>query len=503
MKAKPLFAGASRLALGKERDLPAGEVNALVLKSGDNMVAFCAVDVPAIDHDLVREVCEKLLILDSKIALPQLMVTATGVYTSLGQGVLHGPLNEMQFGAFSSSHRDRLVNRILFALSEAEDSIEPARLRIGESEAPNHYVSAIESDGTVDTTLTALSVEDSSGVVLAYLVNTTAALPEKSEEDRGIAGALAESLRAKQDSPGPVIFVPGPSCGLRRDLKKDTSTAEFDALVGAELAHTVLEALEKAELSSEVALAARAWRVNLPPTLMASTIPQETVLREIRLDQAVFLTMPGLPAAQVGMLLRIKAMQQGFSPVFLPVLTGDYVGLQPTVEGFFANEDPHRMSLYGPLSVTWYATHHLRGSGKKGRPLWTSVPALGRHASAYKLGLLRGEQDAEEIHQHWQRMKTGIPVILPTFVNFTPALQGLTTADAGIGLHYGATTLRKLAFNYSAEESAQLLGIFQGADIPFDAICYLQILSRTDNLSENTARIVTANALRGIDFLAE
>jgi hypothetical protein len=213
--------------------------------------------------------------------------------------------------------------------------------------------------------------------------------------------------------------------------------------------------------------------------------PAGTVLQEVRLADAMMLSGPGAVAAQIGLLLRSKAMAAGAEHVFLLSLTGDFTGYHSTVEGYFAGTGLSVADLYGPLMVKWYADNQLPGYEDARRPLWKEVPALGRFAIAFQAGVTRGQEREDEIRGRWQesvRRFTELAKSLHRQAPLTGDLDAYLPPCGGdavaspCGYLLTGFNVRAFLAEFSQEQQALLMGVSEGAQAPFEAVILLQAL---------------------------
>ena len=113
----------------------------------------------------------------------------------------------------------------------------------------------------------------------------------------------------------------------------------------------------------------------------------------VRPAAAVIVTMPGLPAAQIGMLLRVKALSQGSGQAFLCSLTNDFQGIHTGISEYFSESQRAMMAFHGPLMIKWYADNPVLGAGEADLCRHGSVARdrNGDHCGARRDGLGRGE----------------------------------------------------------------------------------------------------------------
>ena len=506
----PLRAGAARVAMDDGL-----EANALVLGNGSALLAFCTLDTAAFDRLLVDAVLAALEEKHSRIGYDSLMLSATGTYTAGLAGLSAGALQEALFVPFDGDAFDRAVAGAVRALLEAESAMGPAQVRAAEVEAPQYHAPRPGGSATVDSTLSVLSAESLDGKPMAYLINyamTPLAAPGVvPSEGRGVPGYLAEAIRESAGGDAAVLFVNGAAGDIVPVPAADAAPEEQDRVLGEALARAALAASKNADARREGALACRAREVPLPPTLIRQGPCGTTVLHEARLDESMFLSMPALPAAQIGLLLRVGAMAAGGERVFLLGLTGDCTGFQPTIEEFFAVTEESALAFHGPLASKWYADHHLTlfPEAADMGPLWQQVPLLAQYAGAFGAAVKRGEAQREQLGAGWRKAEEGLETLALLLAN--GAGSGAIPADvpgraaeplrSGLALHLAGTSIRRDYAAFSDEDRVVLMGVAEGAGMPFDAVLLLQMLSEAEKLPEQARIVVEGFGIPGFDAL--
>lgn len=514
---QPLSAGAARLVVSKAPD-PANqlEVNALVFQSGATTVAFCVLDTAALDRSLVDAIAGRLQAEGSAVNADTLWLSATGVPTGRYSGLFRNPIQECLFGPFDKAAFDEAAGHAVEAIRAAETALRPARLRIGEAEVPEFQELRGDGGTTADATLSVLGVETDQGEPLAYLVNYALEPPPllasagagagtMATGHRGAPGMAAQAIRKTAGGEIPVLFVQGAAGDIAPQAPENSLAA-----LGQGLAQAALEALKGSVPRGMVQMRCLRRTAPLPPTLLAGSMPADTILQELHIDDTVLLSLPGAPAAQIGVLLRVKAMAMGAEHVLLCGLTGDYLGFQPTVEEYFAMSAPARWTFYGPLLVTWYGEHHLADAvAEGGEPVWNSVPALARYASAFRAGLERGQQEREMLATRWSAIAASLDVRHwpreedAESHRVAEQLERRTGAAYAkdLALEMAAVQARGTFADFTEEQRVILMGVAEGAALPFDAVLLMQVLAHPEALPKEVAEAAQAAGAEGYDLL--
>ena len=507
----PIRAGAASLPFVEGGEEPGLEINALVLNAAELTVAFCTVDLASVGIDLEMLVIEALEGAGSALSGDTLFLSATGVYTPATRGLLRDAWIGPRFGSYSGETAAALAGRIAEALLAAEAALAPARLRWAEAEAPDCHTAREGGSATTDSTLGVLLAETPEGQPLAYLLNFAVSPPvvfgQAVSPDRGVPGETARFLRENAANHIPVLFTNAAAGDVELKTPVGAQNPNRDRAIGWVLAGAALAALETVEPRDAVQLSCKAHTAQFPPALNANMQPAQVRIREIHLDEAAFLALPGIPAAQIGMLLRVKGYDRGFEQLFPIAQCGEGAVFHPTIEEFFAVTPHTRLCAYGPLMISWFGAHYLDGPSEADDPVWANVPILNRYASTFRAALERGRQERAAIADQWENALAGVDALAGWINANEPeaeeaeALRALMGGDASFARHLAAVHIRGQYADFTEEQRVILMGVAQGSGLPFDAILLLQIMARPESLPEEAApRLDTLN-IEGYPFL--
>lgn len=507
----PVRAGAASAPLLRA-GLGGLEANALVLEAGGNAVAFVALDLAAVDGPVVEGVARRLQEQGSAIARENLVVAATGCMTRAQGGVLQGVLEQAVFGEYDAEAARQIIGAAAAAIREAEANLAPAVLQLAEAEVPGLLEQPAGAGASLDSTLNVLRAAAADGTPLAYLVNfplySIAGPGGHVEEGRGAPGALDAALEQAAGTEVAVLFMNGAGA--------DTATAsgQGENAMGEALARAALSALETAPGRDAVALACLARTAQLPPTLLAGVVPEQVMLHEIHVDNAVLATLPGAASASIAMLLRVKALQGGLEPFFALAHANGFLGQFPSINGYFAGDVSTQVSFYGPLASKWFAEQYLVSDDATAA--WRNLPALAKFEATFEGALQRGAADRETIQEHWQRLSAGMNPLTgflrnasgmlgndvpPEARQMLEMLQKLDDAQVQAIMKQVAATLFRAEFaDFSEEQRVILMGVADGAQIPFDAAVLMQALSQADQLPAQVQAVLQLATAQGGDL---
>lgn len=516
--AAPIKAGAAsaNLLRGGRGGL---EANALVLASGDNTLGIVSLDLAAIDRRIVEGIIERLGSSDAPLTAENCIIAATGRYTEAQTGILEGPLEEIFFGDYVPEAANQIVAAAVEALTGAVEAQAPAVLRVAETQLPAVHSSTGADGAALDSTLNAFQVNRPDGAAVAYLVSfplypafgPTAA----PQEGRGAVGATDSVLSEVAGEEIPVVFLNGPAADTEPDLSRG------EEAIGEEIATAALDALGGTEPVTELPLLSVSRSTGLPPTLLAGLVPEVALLIEAHIGDTVIMTAPASVSAQPGVLLRVKAVRSGKEHVILASHANGFVGLVPSIDGFFLGGVTEQSSFYGPLAGKWLAETYLPGL-ELDPPLWHNLPELHAHAGAFTNAREAAAAEAETIRARYEAVSEGFgrltqfvrnaPAMLgdkapPELTQIMPLIEGLEDAELQAFVKQLAATLfRSQAGEFTAEQRARLMGAAEGAGIPFDATVLLQALSDATALPQEAQIFIQmakgqGGSMEGYNFL--
>lgn len=506
-------AGAARIVDGSDADpLKNFEVNALVLRVGEKTVAFASADVAAFGAPMTDAVASALAAGGSAIQKDQLLLGATAVDTGWHPGVIQGVMQEALFGNFDQAGFDALAAAFTQAIQQAEAALAPAAYLTGESDAPEYHAAREGASDTPDSTLGFLLAQGADGQPLGAIVNYAIQPPKEFGDTplggRGFPGRIAEALRGKTAADLPVVFYNGVAGDLDQKLPED---AEGQNAAAAAIADLAMGSLEGATPRKESSLWSASRTVKLPPSLLGEMIADSALLSEIHLSDEVFVSLPGAPAAQIGVLLRVKALEQGASGVFLCSYANDFQGYHPGISEYMLAGDRARMAFHGPLMISWYADSCL--AYEPSAITMDMIPELAGHQLAFDAGLKRGEAERDAILTAWANLDTGLQGLGKLMTQFKDKLKELPPEAEAllsnlkpkqiplVARQVAGTYLRTEFADNTPEQRVTFMGVAKGVGIPYDAVLLLDTLSRPEKLPKDVQAFLLLLKIQGYKIL--
>ncbi len=495
------------------------EVNALVLRAGENMIALCSMDTGAIDRRFFDNVVRQLRLKRSAIDQDNLMLAATHTYAS-ALHVIQGPLEEVLFGDFSQEEFEYGATRVSDAIVTAEQNLKPVRIRFAQGKVDGFtYNHAIRDVPLANQMLVAV-IETDDGAPLAYVVNF-AAQPNFLQNKglgpgRDFPGGLAAAIRSDYGAGNlPVLFLNGACGNVRPEAPGGGDPVQRAFITGKALGQEALRLIKEnaSEPDNMVTIRSRTRvDVQMPPHMLEKFIPKTTILQDFWIGDTVLLSLPGEPSSGIGEELRAKAQEKGGKYVFLVGCAADYTGFHTTVREYFESREEATLSFYGPLVVCWYLDNHLPAPVLKASEPWKYSKMVAAHREAFEQAREKAKVNAESIRVHWEEMDQKLTKLhepLKNLGDLAPEaekiLKKVPSKEAiEIGKQYGAYFVRHEKAHLNDEERVVLMGIADGAKLPFDSIMLLQFMATPEGgLPDEAKAIMDYLKVKGVDFLSE
>ncbi len=488
------------------------EINAIVIGVGDRLAAFCSADVCAVDRGIHDAVVAKLGTAGSKVDPQAVLIGATGVNANWRRSTLKGALVEALFGKFDQKSFDDLADGIVQAILAAEKSLAPAQYITGEADAPQFQAAQENASATLDSAMGVLVVQDASGAPLGALFNYAIQPPldfgDKAGMMRGVPGRITDLLRAKTKADLPVVFFNGAAEDMKQNLG-ETPEARTAAL--EQIATLAMDSLNGATPKRESSLTAATWEAAMPPSMLGDLLRSTALVTEVRLSGDRFITLPGIPAAQIAMLLRVKALSLGDGQTFLCAMTNDFQGVHTGIAEYFSESKRAMMAFNGPLMIKWYADNLVLGGGDP--DAWKMAPELADRATAFEAGLSKGAERKEEIKTAWVKVEEGLNKLANLLMSMRAQVKDIppeinqlidNTPKADlvkVGRQAAATYLRTSASDYTPEQRTMMMGYAQATGMPYDAIVLMDMLGKPESLPQQVQAVVALQKIPGHKIL--
>jgi neutral/alkaline ceramidase-like enzyme len=300
------------------------QAKALVLDDGATRLAIVSTDMVGTNPEMVRRVAE-----GARFPQDQLLVCAS--HTHSGPGAYgKGVFAQIALGAYREKVFQHLTEGITRALTQALESMQPARLAIGESSLPEFMRNRRRTKIT-DPALWLMRVDTADGKPLAALVNLTAhgtILEEDNMEFSGDWMAFTQAFLEKEVPGLTAVYANGAEGDISPNIPKHSSTFEGARIHGEKGGQAALELYRKLKPSREAKLAFKTTTMELPQTLAAKLIGagKQTTLQYFTINDAILISVPGEMITQLGLMLKEHARRQGYRYPVIMGLANDHLG---------------------------------------------------------------------------------------------------------------------------------------------------------------------------------
>jgi len=354
-----------RPATGTHDDL---EVKAIALRVDGQVGVMVGADALIVPPEVTAAVMRRV---ESELHLSrqQVYLSATHTHSSLG-GWGEGRVAESFAGAFQPGVRVWFADRIVTAIAQALQDLQPAEIGQGRFDAPEFVRNRlVQERGTVDPEFSFLvlkQVSGRTGVLGSYSAHATvlpSAVMEFSADYPGWWQRAVESATG-----GMAVFVAG-GVGSHGPVAPTRGFAGAQAM-GEGLARRLLEALPTVPLSRQAAFGTFAVTVSLPelnvrvsdgvrlrPWLAGQLLPDSTrtYLQAFRLDDAVWVSTPCDFSGELAIGIKDFLQARTGRHAVITSFNGDYIGYVVSSRYYHMNGyEPRTMSFFGPTIPDYF-----------------------------------------------------------------------------------------------------------------------------------------------------
>lgn len=530
----PLEAGFAKVQLRFAKPVPLGgysarfgrpsvgqhdplHARALALEQGEARLLWVSVDVVGIVRrlrdDFARAIADEL-----SLRSEQLVLSATHTHSgpgSYGQGLLA----EIALGSYDPAVYGEILASCLEAARQAWANRRPARLGLGSGKAPGLAKNRRRRDGPLDDELGVIRVDDLEGnpraLVVLFAAHPTVLGSGNFLLSADFPGAMQRALESQFGRESCVLFINANEGDLGPDAP-DTAggvegeTGEFaeaEAL-GRALAERVKEVASGIVTHPKVHLGSRMAEVKLPPTVFQAELPATTLLGILEIGPAVILAVPGEPTAGLGLELKHAARQGGYEHAWIAGLTNDHLGYLVRREEYAEESYESGMHFYGPrMGSTLERQFRALLQPAEEKKLREIESARREHALAqcrkvdrdgilflhlrgdpYERGFAHGVLVREKIHElyqllrrEWEKRAGSVPIELS-------GRFGRKRSVRELAFPWLCTQIRGCLGELPEAFRTELEGIAEGAEMPFDAVLFLNSAGTVSDLTAPSRR---------------
>jgi len=363
----------------------------IVLDNGMQRIAIVSTDLLLITRRL-REAIIRQLSREGKdpvwIEPDHLLIAATHTHSGTGGYVDNWVFEFAALGPYQPEIFHQLARRIAQGVLAACRDLVPARLGLVRGLVSGMNRNRRKGGGRVDRELNVMRIDRVDGTPIAYLVNFAAHPTLLGPANLLISADFPGQLASDIEEEGPlVLFLNGPlgdqtpqrPPGYRGyELVKRYGQLLRDQVMGLTRGLKTFPSVRLGVVASEITLppadlraALGIFSLLLDPLVDCLFVPDRSLLQLIRIGKALLVALPCEPSAGVGLDLKKRLRDQGFSHPWIVALANDYIGYVLEEKEYQRGGYEARMSFYGPRMASWLKEGVLELAGR----LWLSYPA--------------------------------------------------------------------------------------------------------------------------------
>lgn len=338
---------------------------ALVLELGGRRVALVATELVGVSAEMQRDLAARVA--DLEIAPEALFLAAT--HTHSGPGGFARPKLWQLAAAdkFVPELYDRYLRSMEDAVRAAAARLEPARLAVGAGRIEGVTANRREPENPLDPVATLVRIDAPNGApltaIVAFPIHPTVLGGDNLLVSGDVAGSIARRLQRRIGAPA--LFFNG-ALGDVRPLAEGGDPVAMEEL-GEKIAvraHEIWEELEPRAVeridTARFVQAVGRPRLNLAACLgwkkrsgkwtrkLASPpLPDSAPLAGLRIDGHVFVSVPGEPIAELGLEIKRRAGELGFTGTTVLGLANEHLGYVLTAEEYAKGGYEACASLHG------------------------------------------------------------------------------------------------------------------------------------------------------------
>lgn len=488
----------------------------LFLNDGETCVFLVSADLCLINRELrerVVQLAEETFLKSApelagqeKPSLLGQRIILAATHNHSGQGAMM-PTLPFRFvsGRFMPEVLESTAQGIVKAMQEAYTSRGRAALGFAATACAGLSKNRQLDGGPVDEQLGVLRVDDADGNPIALLANF-AAHPTTIEGDDFYAvsadypGFFYSALEQLTGGKAVALFLNGAEGNQRCGNPEGKTGWDRTESIGRLLAVNARKAAESITCG-EAKLHVGYAHAPLPPSLAARFLPPDAVLQTLEVralaagqdavvsgsdSPCLLMTfLPGEPCVELGIELRRRATERGYTAQFTVAPANDYVGYFVPARLYAAESYESSMSFFGPRAENWlydgFSALMTRGAAVAPPEIppaqiddANGIRHLTLSGSPYVIGFQQGAAFKEAIEEAYARRilervasrelvpDTGLWAWAPPWMDLTPLALPYLGAQARRHLEGAAPGIFE-----------GLMGIADGAGLPFDTIWLL------------------------------
>ncbi|MCX8066190.1 MAG: neutral/alkaline non-lysosomal ceramidase N-terminal domain-containing protein [Candidatus Hydrogenedentes bacterium] len=460
--------------------------HALYISDGETEVILVSLDLCVVDRTLRERL---LTLLPEDFPKENLILTATHTHNGFGGMEPNYPIRFVS-GRYIPELVESTAKKISETIRVARENKKPAVIGYGVIHQQDLTCNRRYSGGPFDPQIGIIAVQDSSGNDVAVIANMAGHPTSIGEEDfysfsadyPGFYYLEIETLSSGRCVP---FFLNGAEGNQTIQAPEGTSGWARTEKVGRLLAQKVWEA-KKNLVYKDARIKLVTRRVQTPPSI-AEFMPRETILQALIINDLAISFFPGELCVEFALKLREHAIGGGYNYHFTVGLANDYLLYFVPVSLLFDRTYEAGMNFYGTQAEKWvlkecletlgihYGETDSSGVGETNQ-LSNGVKLLKISGSAYERGVQRGIFTKEIIEKRFEELisrpvSEGKYVPQSGLFSFIP----YSILDASnLLIPFIAISVRPWAGKLKEELRSEVIGISDGAGLPFDKVWLLQ-----------------------------
>ncbi|MGC8738893.1 MAG: neutral/alkaline non-lysosomal ceramidase N-terminal domain-containing protein [Candidatus Hydrogenedens sp.] len=459
----------------------------LYLADDETELFLVSLDLCVID----RELREKVIIMaPENFPSQNIIMTATHTHNGFGGMCKNYPIRFVS-GRYIPELVERTARIISQALRDAKEKAQNAVLGYGSIQQNDLTCNRRYPVGPMDPQIGFIVIEDANGNEIAIIANMAGHPTSIGDEDfysfssdyPGYYYLEIEQL----SSPGCVpFFLNGAEGNQTIQAPEQSSGWARTEKVGRILARRVYEAQKSVPLS-DAKLKLTAKEIPLPISI-ATFFPEKVLFHSLQVNGLAISFFPGEVCVEYALQLREHALEAGFKAHFTVGLANDYLVYFVPKHLLFDKTYEAGAHFFGPQAEKWVLNTCLSLIGIEKPELQItpvdipqidkigSISIINLSGTSYERGSARGQFSKEQIQKRFDELIQR-PILegryLPEqgFFSFIPSSW---INISSLILPAMAISIRPWAKKLHPEIVDELIGISDGAEMPFDKIWLLQ-----------------------------
>lgn len=459
---------------------------ALYISDGETEVVLVSLDLCVVDRALRERV---LNLLPDGFPKDNLILTATHTHNGFGGMEPNYPIRFVS-GRYIPELVENTAKKISDAIMMARNSKRPAVIGYGVIHQQDLTCNRRYAGGPHDPQVGIIALQDSNGNDIAILANMAGHPTSIGEEDfysfsadyPGYYYLEIESLSSGQCVP---IFLNGAEGNQTIHAPEGTSGWARTEKVGRLLAQRVWDA-RKNLVFKDAKLKIITRKVPTPPTI-AEFMPRESILQALIINDLAVTFFPGELCVEYALRLREYAIGGGYNYHFTVGLANDYLLYFVPVNLLFDKTYEAGMNFYGTQAEKWvlkeclatigieYSEPEIIRAGEINQ-LSNGVEVLKISGSFYERGFQRGSYAKGVMEKRYEELilnpvREGKYLPQSSFFSIIP----YSIFDASnLLIPFMAISIRSWAGKLNDNLRSEIIGISDGAGLPFDKVWLLQ-----------------------------